>query len=217
MPLRLRSLLAGGRSALARVPLGLVVFELFLVFVALAGALLANGWWQARSEALAARGALEGIRSEMRANREQIEQRIEKHQAVAAAAEGLLAELAAGQPPPASIHALRERLIGGRGLATPLLSRAAWEGSLASGQLRSIPVQELQAVAAVYELQHRVEKLVDSLMEQFVKPEYYRSDRLPEAATALLVASQILVELERQLLQAYPRFAPPAAPAAPMR
>jgi hypothetical protein len=203
MGLRLRSLIAHGRSKLGGIPLSLVAFELLLVFLAVAAALLANGWWQARSDSRAARAALDGVRIEIAANRQQIERRIGQHRAIVAAAELLLAELSAGAPPPPSIHALRERLTGDRGLSPPLLSRAAWEGSLASGQLRSVPFDELKGVASVYELQQRAENLVDSLLGQFVAPDTYRSDRLPEIATSLLVTYQMLVEMESELLQAY--------------
>lgn len=191
-------------------PIGRLLFELFLIFVAVAGALFANAWWQDRMEIRDARAAVQGIHEEFSANRAQIAERIDHHRRVVQNAQGLVADIAVGKAPPRSIQEIRERLTDGQGLRTAMLSRAAFDGALLSGSLRSLPAAELRPIAQVYEVQRRLDALIDALIVNFVNPAYYLPERLPSTAVSLVVTFEMMVEMEAGLLRAFDGLVGPA-------
>jgi hypothetical protein len=191
------------RPSLARVPFGRLAFELFLVFVAVFGALFANARWQESRERAAGRAALTAFATEMRGNLEQIEARLPHHREVIASTETFLKELANGAEPPRELTAIRERLTGNRGMRTPILARAAWDTSLATGACGQIPLATMLRIGGVYELQRKLEVVLDQLLVNVTSPAFFEVERARATATGFQVTFAMIVELEVNQVAAY--------------
>ena len=193
------------RRPLERVPLGKLAFELFLVFVAVSAALFANAWWQERQVAGRGQAAIAAFAAEMRRNQAQITERIDHHREVAANAKELLRELAAGATLPADVDQLRNRLTAGKGMRTPLLSRAAWDSALIAGAAAEIPFATVLQVAEVYEVQRRLDGVLGGLIANFTSPTYFEAGHMSATVTAFAVTFSMIVELETDQLAGYER------------
>ena len=182
---------------------GKVLFELFLVFVAVVAALYASAWWEGRKAKAGGRAALVAFADEMRSNKGWITERLDHHLAIARNARALLQEIAAGQQPPRDVDALRTRLTDGKGMRTPQLSRAAWDTAIAANVVGAIPFAIMRRIALAYEIQRRLDALLDSLIDQFAAPSYYDASRMEATVTAFMVTFGMIHELETQQVAAY--------------
>jgi len=191
------------RNPLERASFRKLAFELFLVFVAVSAALFANAWWQGRQAAAAGRTALAAFASEIRANREQIAARIDHHRDIVGNSQGLLADLQRGVEVPRDIAALRDRLTNHGGMRTPILSSAAWSTALASGVAAEIPYETLQRIASAYEVQRKLEFVLDNLIGSFTSPSYFDPDNISSTVTSFMVTFSMIVELEVDQLRNY--------------
>lgn len=189
--------------SVARLPAGKLVFELFLVFVTVLAALFANAAWQDRRDRAAGRGALLAFAAEMRTNKDEIDARLDHHRVIVANTKAFLRELDGGAAPPPEIFALRDRLTAGKGLRTPLLSRAAWDTSLIAGACTQIPLATMLRIGRVYEVQRRLEAVLDQLIASFASPTFFDTQRATATATAFMVTFSMIVELELTQTAAY--------------
>lgn len=82
--------MANLRTALRRVPLGSLVFEIFVIVVGVLAALALNDWRDARKQAELERTALRAIGGELRRNVELLDHRIPYHESILEASEAAL-------------------------------------------------------------------------------------------------------------------------------
>ncbi len=181
---------------LRNAPIGKVAFELFLVFVAVTSALVANAWWQARAAAAAGRSALVALAAEIRTNCTEVETRIDHHRGIVAKGQELLAALAKSGDAPRDARALRTALTGGKGMRTPVLSRAAWDSALAAALLVEVPLAKTQRIASVYELQRKLDRVIDQTIINLTQSASFDFDRPGPMLTAQMITASMIVELE---------------------
>jgi hypothetical protein len=181
---------------IGRVPVGKVAFELFSVFLAVTGALVANAWWQGRQAAAAGRTALVALAAEIRTNSHEVEARVDHHRSIVGKAQELLASMAKGGEAPRDVMALRTALTGGKGMRTPVLSRAAWDSAVAAGLLAEVPLASTQRIAGVYELQRKLDRVIDQTIVNLTVATSFDFERPGPMLTAQMVTASMIVELE---------------------
>ena len=98
---------------------------------------------------------------------------------------------------------MRERLTDGKGMRTPVLSRAAWDTAIAAGAVAEVPFAKVLDTGRVYELQRRFDGLLANLLAQLTAVAAHDRASASAPIAAFLTNFAMIVEVETELLGNY--------------
>ena len=171
---------------------GVLIIEMVSITLAVVLGFMLTEWRESRDNDHLANGALDAIASEVRFNLEQIDVRTDYYRSIVRQVDSLRAAR-----PGTTI--LPRDLQGWQGAAPPLLRRASYEASIATGAFTYIPFDTTNDIATVYAAQGYMENVVSAVMNRFMDPSATSIDGIVYTFRVFIDMTPELMELYKEL------------------